>query len=78
VWPAVLSLHGSAASSRRLMPRPLEQWLSIPHSLLFGDGYRGGAGTADEDNYPTVAAEEAGADDDCERAPSVSGRTGQL
>jgi len=57
VWPAVLSLHGSAASSRRLMPRPLEQWLSIPHSLLFGDGYRGGAGTADENSYPAVTTQ---------------------
>ena len=31
--------------------------MSIPHSLLFGDGCRGEAGITDEDNYPTVAAE---------------------
>jgi hypothetical protein len=67
VWPAVLSLHGSAASSRRLMPQSLEQRLSIPRSLLFGDGCRGGAGSADEDNYPTVAAEGM-ASSDLERA----------
>jgi hypothetical protein len=72
VWLAVLSLHGSAARSRRPMLRLWERRLSIPHSLLFGDGCRGRAGTADEDNYPAVTAEGmAGSDLAARRAYRV-------
>ena len=68
-WPAVLSLHGSAARSRRPMLRLWERRLSIPHSLLFGDGCRGRAGTADEDDYPAVTAEGMAGSDLATRRP---------